>query len=159
MKLGFLYTLILTIILTLTLAACGGGGGAPKGSGDAGDKSKPAAPAENIDVTMHDIYYGDKPDNAQNPLVWNVTTGAKVTVKLNNQGALDHNWAIVKPGQDISTPYNPATDDSKLLFNPGLTKAGAKNSADFTAPAPGEYKVVCTVPGHYPLMQGKLVVK
>lgn len=159
MKLGIFYTLILVIMVTLVLAACGGGGAAPQSSGGEAEKPKPAAPAETVNVAMHDIYYGDKPDNAQNPLVWNVTSGAKVTVNMDNQGALEHNWAIVKPGQDVSTPYNAATDDGKLLFNAGVLAANSKKNTEFTAPAPGEYKVVCTVPGHYPLMQGKLVVK
>lgn len=158
MNRGFLFALILTAILTLTLAACGGGAAPQKPAGEA-EKSKPAAAAETLNVSMHDIYYGDKPDNAQNPLVWNVTSGAKVTVSMDNKGALEHNWAIVKPGEDVSTPYNAATDDAKLLVNAGVLAANSKKTFDFTAPAPGEYKVVCTVPGHYPLMQGKLVVK
>jgi azurin len=78
---------------------------------------------------------------------------------MDNQGALEHNWAVVKSGEEISSYYNSASDDAKLLFNAGVLAAGTKKNVDFTAPLPGEYKIVCTVPGHFPLMQGKLVVK
>jgi len=46
-----------------------------------------------------------------------------------------------------------------VLIDTGVIDAGKTDNFTFTAPAVGEYKVICTVPGHYPSMQGKLVVK
>jgi uncharacterized cupredoxin-like copper-binding protein len=149
------------MLYSLALTACGGGASQPPAKEAAGgnEPAKPAALAESLNVVMHDIYYGESNDNAKNSPMWNVTSGAKVTVNMDNQGVLDHNWAIVKSGEQVSSPYNPASDDAKLLFNAGLLTTKTKKTVDFTAPLPGEYNIVCTVPGHYPVMQGKLVVK
>jgi uncharacterized cupredoxin-like copper-binding protein len=144
-------TLAVAILLNaLWLAGCGGGA----------TPTQPAAPAsETINVVMHDIYYGDSNDNQQNPPKWTVTSGAQVTVNLDNQGALQHNWAVVKQGVDIPTPFDEEANQDLLLFDAGVTDAGTQKSETFTAPAPGEYVVICTVPGHYPAMQGRLVVQ
>ena len=40
-----------------------------------------------------------------------------------------------------------------ILFDIGEVPAGAAENDVFTAPAPGQYTVICTVAGHYPLMQ------
>lgn len=143
--------LLLTVVLLVALvsAACGGDS----------TPAEPAAPAgEAINVVMHDIYFGDTNDNHTNPPVWTVTSGATVTVSLDNQGALQHNWAIVKPGAEVPNPFIEAENADLLLFAATPVDGGAQGTATFTAPEPGEYIVICTVSGHYPMMQGKLVV-
>jgi uncharacterized cupredoxin-like copper-binding protein len=135
---------ILFVLVALTLAACGGGG----------DEAR----EETIDVVMHDISFGESNDNVANPPVWTVTSGAEVTVEMDNQGALEHNWAIVKLGEELPDLFDEAQHADKLLFNSGRVVGGTQATATFTAPDPGEYVVICTVPGHYPSMQGRLVV-
>jgi uncharacterized cupredoxin-like copper-binding protein len=139
------------VLVTLALAACGGGEG--EGS------SSVASPAETIDVVMHDIYFGEGNDNAANPPTWEVTSGATVTVNLDNQGALEHNWAIVKSGEQVPLPFDASQHGDKLLYSTEVLEGGTTDAATFTAPEPGEYPVICTVAGHYPSMQGKLVVQ
>ena len=78
---------------------------------------------------------------------------------MDNKGVLDHNWAIVKPGEQLSEVYNEATDQDKLLFDAGVLTGGETQEVDLTAPLPGKYQVICTVPGHAQVMQGKLVVE
>jgi uncharacterized cupredoxin-like copper-binding protein len=137
------------VIASLALAACGGGD----------EEEAPAAAApESITVVMHDIYYGDTNDNATNPPTWTATSGAEVTLNMENAGGLEHNWAIVKPGEEIPEPFVEAEHSGLLLINPGLAPAGETKTATFTAPEPGEYSVICTVAGHYPFMQGRLTV-
>jgi plastocyanin len=135
---------ILFVLVALTLAACGGGGN--------------GARKETIDVVMHDIYFGASNDNVANPPVWTVTSGAEVTVEMDNQGAMEHSWAIVKLGEELPEPFDAAQHGDKLLFSSGRVLGGTKATATFTTPEPGEYVVICTVPGHYPSMQGRLVV-
>ncbi len=139
------------VLFALALAACGGSEGEKS--------SSEAALAETISVVMHDIYFGESNDNATNPPVWNVTNGATVTVSLDNQGALDHNWAIVKMGEEVPVPFDTSQHGDKVLFATDVMQGGTTATATFTAPEPGEYLVICTVAGHYPAMQGKLVVK
>lgn len=132
------------VLAVLALAACGGGG----------DEAR----EETIDVVMHDIYFGGSNDNVANPPMWTVTSGAEVTVEMDNQGALEHNWAIVKLGEELPELFDEAQHKDKLLFSTSRVMGGAQATATFTAPEPGEYVVICTVPGHYPSMQGRLVV-
>lgn len=46
-----------------------------------------------------------------------------------------------------------------VLFKAGVIESGEKGETIFTAPAPGIYTAICTVAGHFPAMQGKLVVE
>lgn len=147
-----------TIIATVLLAACGGGGGAQK-IDEKAPAEAPKAQAVTLDVEQSDIYYGKTPDNATKPPTWEVPAGAKIKVNLKNNGALDHNWAIVKQGAEIPEPFIYEKNKDLLIAETGLSPAGKTSSFDITAPLPGEYKVICTVAGHYPSMQGRLIVK
>ncbi len=149
---------ILLILAALMLAACGGG--APEAAPTAVPMAE--APAgETLEIVMHDIYFGDTgPTNMASPITWEVTSGTQVTLNLVNQGSLQHNWAIVKADQTVPEPYTGGTENPDLLlFNAGVLDGGKTESVTFTAPEPGEYRVICTVAGHYPMMQGTLIVK
>ena len=143
----------LVLVIALAAAGCGGDGEAEPAS----ESDSPAA--ETISVVMHDIYYGDNNDNAENPPTWTVTSGAEVTINMDNQGALQHNWAIVKKDEEVPTPFDAEQHGDILLFSSTLLDGGATASDTFTAPEPGEYTIICTVAGHYPAMQGRLIVE
>ena len=137
--------IILMAILALTLVACGGAA-----------EETPAAQV--ITVDMHDIYYGAENDNVQNPPEWTVRSGAEVTVSMDNMGALEHSWVLLKAGEEIPANYDEMADAAKVLFSSGNVAAGSAEEVRFTAPTPGEYNVLCTVPGHGAIMQGRLIV-
>ncbi len=146
--------LLLIPLVLILFVACGGG------EADSGGNDADAAQSASISVVQHDIYYGSSNDNAENPPVWSVPAGARVRVSLDNQGALEHNWAIVKQGETLPDDFaqNPSTD--LLMYDAGLVDGGDSTSSTFTAPTePGSYTVVCTVAGHYPSMQGVLEVE
>lgn len=138
----------------LLLAACGG---------SATPTPTPSAQqviAATLDVLLNDIYFGDDSNNITNPPVWRVPASAQVTVNLDNQGALEHNWAVVKRGVEVPIPFMPDQNKDLLLWEAGVLQAGQQDSETFTAPSePGEYIVICTVAGHYPAMQGRLIVE
>jgi len=116
-------------------------------------------PAAALNVVMNDIYFGETNDNSSNPPIWTVTSGAAVTVTLENRSlGLQHNWAISKLGEAIPAPFVGGDQMAVVLLDSVVLDAGQSNTFTFTAPLPGEYTVICTVPGHYPVMQGKLVV-
>lgn len=109
---------------------------------------------------MNDLYFGDTNDNLNNPPVWTVTNGAEVTVTVENRsGALQHNWATSKLDAVIPQPFVGGEGLDIVLLDSGVVDTGQSSTITFTAPAVGEYLVICTVPGHYPVMQGKLVVE
>ena len=142
----------LALFAAVFLTACGGGGAARV--------EEPAgAQGVTLDIVMNDIYYGDSPTNAETPPTWPVPAGSAMTINLKNNGALEHNWAIVKPGSEVPVPFIEADNSDLILEDTGLNAAGESSTATLTAPAAGEYQVICTVAGHYPSMQGKLVVQ
>jgi uncharacterized cupredoxin-like copper-binding protein len=146
------------VMAMLVLAACGGGSGNDDSAPAAGEPSAQEAIAQVLQVTAHDLYY-DEPDNLTNPPVWTVNAGEEFEVNLDNQGGLQHNWAIVKQGVEVPVPYDPAVNEDLLLWDAGLVDPGQSEAARFTVSEPGTYQVICTVAGHYPSMQGQLVVQ
>jgi plastocyanin len=138
---------ILALLVMGVLAACGG--------------SQPAEPVitnEEIVVDMEDIYFGDSNDNIANPPAWTVTSGADITVRMENMGALEHSWVVLKAGEDIPANFDPSQHSDLVLFDSGVVDPDSNATTRFTAPPPGEYNVVCTVLGHSGLMQGRLLV-
>ncbi len=146
----FTIIFVLAFFIGGILAACGGGGGSA-------ENTEPESAT--IEVLQNDIYYGDTPDNVENPPIWTVSTGQQVTVQLTNNGTLEHNWAIVKPDVALPETFDPETDSDIILYDTGLVEGTSEYNDVFVAPAPGEYDVICTVPGHFPGMQGRLVVE
>jgi azurin len=100
-----------------------------------------------------------------------VPTGAEVHLVLKNNATmatLPHNWVLVKPGTEASVAagglkygepagYINMTDKDMIEHTP-MAKPGATTEVTFTAPAPGAYPYICTVPGHYMMMKGVLTV-
>ena len=73
-----------------------------------------------------------------------VAPGQQVTVRVVNRGASAHDFAV--PDLGVET---------------GLIDPGQEKTVTFTAPSkPGEYRFICTVPGHEQLgMHGVLAVR
>jgi plastocyanin len=92
------------------------------------------------------------------PEHWSVPAGAKVTLTLNNTGALDHTWIIMKQGTSATMPFD-ADDEPNVLWK-AEAKAGESQTFTFDAPTdPGEYEVVCGTPAHLEQgMKGSLTV-
>lgn len=111
-----------------------------------------------LNVDMYDSYYGDDDTNLTNPPIWNVKAGADVVVNLVNHGSYNHNWAIVKQGAQVPVPYEEGQAGDILLHGIGMVYGNSQTTITFTAPDAGEYQIICTVSGHYPLMQGRLEV-
>lgn len=74
-----------------------------------------------------------------------VESGAEVSIVLENQGALEHNWILARDGIDVAT-----ASDADALYgaNVGYVQGGETGDLTFIAPGPGTYKYVCTVAGH-----------
>ena len=100
-----------------------------------------------------------------------VPTGAKVKLTFHHTGMImtqSHDWVLVKPGtmEDVETAGIEAGEESgwvkkgdpNVLIATPLIGKGATTTVEFTAPAPGDYPLMCTTPGHSEDMHGTLHV-
>jgi len=98
----------------------------------------------------------------------------KLTLKHSGQMAkksMGHNWVLTKTGDykdvakkasevGLNNGYIP--DDDRIITHTDLIGGGEKTSVTFDVSAlesGGDYTFFCSFPGHYSLMNGKLVVK
>jgi uncharacterized cupredoxin-like copper-binding protein len=124
---------VLVLALSLVLTACG---------------SKKTT----LNVTATDTGY-DSP-------TYTVPAGAEVTLNLTNNGAVEHEFAILKKGEHVTPPFGEK-DEGKILWELDGVQPGTTMSGTFTAPTePGEYDVICGIPGHIEMgMVATLIVK
>ncbi len=99
-----------------------------------------------------------------------VPTGAVVHLTLKNpatMATLPHNWALVAPGTQAKVAAEGLAkapdagyivEGENVLAHTPLAPPGGTAEVTFTAPAPGNYPYICTVPGHYMMMKGTLTV-
>jgi uncharacterized cupredoxin-like copper-binding protein len=124
---------VLVLALSLILTACG--------------SSK-----NTLNVIATDTGYDSK--------TYTVPAGAQVTLKMTNNGSTQHEFAILKKGEHVTPPFGEK-DENKIFWELDGVDPGTSKSGTFTAPTdPGEYDVVCGIPGHIEQgMTATLVVK
>jgi azurin len=118
---------------------------------------------------------------ADDTMKYSVTTinakpGEQITLKLTNKGTMPkmaaaHNFVLLKKGTDLNafttaavmagqTDYVPAKFKDQIVASTKLAGPGETVDVSFKAPtAPGEYDYICSFPGHFATMKGKLIVK
>jgi azurin len=100
-----------------------------------------------------------------------VKAGSKIEWTFKNTDDMPHNCVIVLPGTAIEvgnlainmglkgTELSHIPNTDKVLYHTNLMGPGSSETIYFTAPTtPGEYTIVCTVPGHAYVMQSTLKV-
>lgn len=155
------------------LASCGGAekpaDSTPVDSSASNVSETPSTPGE-AQMTIK-IIGNTMTDMAYEPTSASVKAGDKVTVTLINENTAEgmlHNWVLVKlgSGQEVATAAIAAgTDKQYVPENPNviayskLLNPKESTTFEFTAPEAGSYNYICTYPGHFPKMIGKLVVE
>jgi azurin len=104
---------------------------------------------------------------------FSVTAGTPVCITMSNPDTLQHNLLVVAPralseigiagdkmGETAAGKACHFTPDSpKVLALMGIVDPGATGEVWFVAPAkPATYPYVCTYPGHWRMMNGKMKV-
>lgn len=99
-------------------------------------------------------------DTGYDAKTYTVPAGAKVTLHMTNNGSIEHEFAILNKGEHVSLPFSD-DDEAKIFWELDGVDAGETKSDTFTAPTePGEYDIVCGIPGHIELgMTATLIVK
>lgn len=119
----------LGILALIAASDSGGGASAPPGGGGSGGTSASVGAAE----------------FAFDPADVSLTAGAEATVELTNNGAVEHNWTVLNAGEEIAAESE--FDQSMVLAAVDNTAPGESNSVSLTL-EPGDYQVICTIPGH-----------
>lgn len=104
---------------------------------------------------------------------FSVVAGTPVCISMSNPDTLQHNLLIVAPGalSEIGVAGDKmgetaagkachfTPDSPKVLAVMGIVESGASGEVWFVAPAkPATYPYVCTYPGHWRMMNGKMKV-
>src|SRR5215216_2427907 len=114
--------IIAAVLLSLMLVSCGGGG-----------------PSTPINVTMTDFQF--------QPNQFIVPAGQEITFNSTNNGAVVHNFVIMKYGTTAGDMFDEE-DIPNVYWEVELQPGGSVNKT-FTAPTElGEYEVVCRTEGH-----------
>lgn len=107
---------------------------------------------------------------AYEPAAMTLVEGAEVTMTFKNKSSaagMLHNFVLIPVGigQEIATAgiaagadANFTPNDDRIIVSTKMTNMGEELTVTFTAPAAGNYEYICTYPGHYPAMVGKLTV-
>jgi azurin len=180
-------TLKMTILAT-AVAGLAAGAGCGKANADSRGKSEPAPPpaipAAPVAPAPEKAVEPPKPAqhveiqiaSQANTMTFDKTAltvpaGAEVHLVFKNNATmstLPHNWVLVKPGTEASVAaaglklgdqagYFDVRDKDALVHTP-MAKPGESSEVTFTAPDPGKYPYICTIPGHYMMMKGVLTV-
>lgn len=123
----------------LLLGACG--------DDDDGDD---AGASTSIEVEASEFEF--EPDS------WTVPAGEEFTVEFENGGEVEHEWAVLKVGEDIESESE--FEEDKVEFEIEVTPAGEAVTESFTLEDAGTHQVICALPGHFTSgMEGTLTVE
>jgi azurin len=167
------------------LASCGGGNETSNDttatSADTTQGAAPAVEAPGADIPGIDaVAVTDKielegtDDMKYNHDLFKIKAGQKVTLTLKNVGkqpkeAMAHNVVILQQGTDVNAfgaaaipakpDHIPADMASDVIAHTKLLGPGESDTIEFTIADPGVYDFICSFPGHFGTMKGKIVVE
>jgi azurin len=153
-------------------------------SADNKNNSKENSAAENIETSVPGIEKLEFTDsvllNANENMrfdkeLFRVRVGKKISLIFKNTSAkspasMTHNVVILKSGVDIADfadvahnakaeQYVPSSLDSLIIAHTRLVSGGDSDQVEFIIPKPGVYDFICSFPGHWGTMQGKIVAQ
>ena len=168
----------------LFLASCGGGNETNDNTNADTTSEAAAAPAveapgadiPGIDtVTVTDNIKLDGTDDMKyDRTLFKVKAGQKITLDFKNIGklpkeAMSHNVVILQQGTDINAfgaaaipakpDHIPADMAADVIAHTKLLGPGESDQITFTLQDPGVYDFICSFPGHFGTMKGKIVAE
>lgn len=128
---------------------------------------------ENVELSNTVVVEGNDQMKFNKELL-RVKAGEEVELTLKNVGELPkesmgHNFVILAPGVDVATfggeavaaadnDYIPKTSLSSVVAHTKLLGPGEEDKITFTLEK-GVYTYICSFPGHFGVMQGKIVAE
>lgn len=167
------------IALAISLASCGGNSTTKENSSTAEQTTADATVAEtipgieNVELSNTLVLEGNDAMKFDKNL-FRVKAGENVELTFKNAGSMPkesmgHNVVILKPGTDLATfggeaaaaksdEYVPKSALSSVIAHTKLLGPGETDKITFTLEK-GNYDFICSFPGHYGVMQGKIVAE
>lgn len=166
------------------LASCGGGNKSDDNNNaapaDTSTAAAPAAEAPGADIPGIDtvavtdnIKIDGMDDMKYDRTLFKVKVGKKITLTMKNIGkqpkaAMAHNVVILQQGTDVNafgaaaipaaaTDHIPPSMASDVIAHTKLLGPGESDTITFTLTDPGVYDFICSFPGHFGTMKGKIV--
>ena len=160
-----LVSLLLALALIPLVAGCGGEDGSAPSSNGAETASEGAV----TEITIQPVGNQMKYEQTE----FTVPAGEEITITFENTAtspAMQHNVVVLNTNDDAvvnrvgqagtaaaDNDYVP--DDDAVLAATDMSEPGETVSVTFTAPSEaGDYRYICTFPGHYTVMQGTMTV-
>jgi len=171
---------IFFLLIALLAFSCGGGeqsasqsdSAAPEAKKEAEAPKADAAPASTGEVVEIELTGNDQMQFDQ--VYLKVKAGSKIKLTLKHVGSMaktvmGHNFVLLKKGTNMATfaqeavaakdnDYVPEGSDA-VIAHTKMLGGGEETTIEFDAPAKGTYDYLCSFPGHYGVMKGKLVVE
>lgn len=164
----------------LSFAACGGNNSKTEGSTQSNtEETSSESPIEtvpgieNVAISNNWTVGGNDQMKFDTELI-RVKAGEPLELTFKNVGAMPkesmgHNLIILKPGVDLPTfggeaaaaadnEYIPKSSLSSIIAHTKLLGPGEEDKISVTLEK-GVYSYICSFPGHYALMQGKIVAE
>lgn len=129
----FLFVCAVNFIFVVILTACGGS-----------DSTKPST---SLNVEMSEFKF--------TPTSMTVYANKETNLNLKNNGAVEHEFTILKKGSAASIPFDSEKQAADILFHFKLG-ANQTESYKFILPEAGEYSIICAIQGH---MESGMVAK
>jgi azurin len=165
------------LVATMLLISCGQ-------SADNKNNSKESSTAESAETSVPGIEKLAFTDSVQlqandnmrfDKELFRVRAGKKISLIFKNTGAksaasMAHNVVILQSGVDMADfadiarnakteQYVPSSLDSLMIAHTRLVSGGDSDQVEFICPKPGIYDFICSFPGHWGTMQGKIVAQ
>lgn len=178
------FFLIPAVAGAILAAACGGNQTTNEGSAETAETTEApteqAAPAVDIpgleDVAVSNEISLEGNDLMQyNATLFRVKAGEPIKLHFKNAGempkeSMGHNVVIVQPGTELAafggeaikaadSEYIPVTFASSIVAHTKLLGPGETDEIEFTLDDAGVYPFLCSFPGHYAAMNGKIVAE
>lgn len=171
--------LVPVVASAVFIAACGGNQTKQESAETTGTttESAPAVDIPGLDTVAvsNELVLAGNDLMQYDKKLFRVKAGQAVKLTFNNIGempkeSMGHNVVILQPGTDLpafggeaikapDTEYIPVTFGSSIIAHSKLLGPGETDVIEFTLDAKGVYPFVCSFPGHYGVMQGKIVAE
>jgi azurin len=172
---------VFVLATVILLVSCGQG---EENKTNQKDSSQTTTSVENLEISVPGIEKLEFTDTVQlkanenmrfDKELFRVRAGKNISLFFKNTGAksptsMAHNVVILKNGVDIADfadvahnakneQYVPSSLDSLIIAHTRLVSGGDSDQVKFIIPKPGVYDFICSFPGHWGTMQGKIVAE